>query len=188
MTSIVNFTLRLLRLTIASAALFFFLFFALAFTFDCSMERLRNRVSVAFVQSVRAEAPIRAIMVDRLVGLEIADFDSVMTAGGIAQYETETVDEHVTSAPSNTMGLIIEMPGVYVVSTLSEDGVANEPFFFLFDEQWVQNSIEGGSAQLMEGRYYETVEGCEINISDGQPVYRSIDALTILAEPTNVNL
>lgn len=174
MASIVRFTLRLLRLTIASAAFFFFLIFALAFTFDCSMERLRNRVSVAFLQSVRSDMPIQELNVDRVVGLNIADFDSVLATGEIYDYDVER-DIHIFSEqPDSIMSFHVEMPGVYVASTAGPQG-ENEPFIFLFDEDWVQQCIANDQVLVEEMGIHITAPGHELDASGDQAVFRCVD-------------
>jgi hypothetical protein len=104
MNNFINITLRVLRWTAISVFVFFASIFVLAFTFDCSMDRLNNRVSVAFIQSVRSDMPIQLLNVDRVVGLNVADFDSVLATGEIYDYDVER-DIHIFSEqPDSFMG------------------------------------------------------------------------------------
>ena len=174
MTSIVRFVLRSLRLTIASVAFFFLLIFTLAFTVDCSMDRLRNRVSVAFVQSVRSDTPIQVLNVDRVVGLNIADFDSVLATGEIYDYDVER-DIHIfREQPDSIMSFHAEMPGVYVVSTAGPQG-ENEPFILLFDEEWVQQCIANDQVVVEGMGIHITAHGHELDASGDQAVFRCVD-------------
>ena len=89
MNNFISLTLRILRYTAISVFVLFASIFVLAFTFDCSMDRLNNRVSVAFMQSVRSDMPIQVLNADRVVGLNIADFDSVLATGEIYDYDVD---------------------------------------------------------------------------------------------------
>ena len=173
MDNFINLTLRVLRWTAISVFAFFASIFVLAFTFDCSMDRLNNRVSVAFIQSVRSDMPIQLLNVDRVVGLGIADFDSVLTTGEIYDYDVER-DIHIfREQPDSIMSFHVEMPGVYIVSTSGPQG-ENEPFILLFDEDWVQQCI--AEEQVVEDvGIYVTSSGYEIDASNSQPVYRCSD-------------
>ena len=174
MNTFINLTLRVLRWTAISVFAFFASIFALAFTFDCSMDRLLNRVSVSFVQSVRSDMPIQVLNVDRVVGLNIADFDSVLTTGEIYDYDVER-DIHIFSEqPDSVMSFYIEMPGVYVVSTAGSQG-ENEPFILLFDEDWVQQYIANNQVVTNDIGSYVTAPGYELDASGDQPVYRCSD-------------
>jgi hypothetical protein len=171
MNNFINLTLRVLRWTAISVFVFFASIFVLAFTFDCSMDRLNNRVSVAFIQSVRSDMPIQLLNVDRVVGLNVADFDSVLATGEIYDYDVER-DIHIFSEqPDSVMSFHVEMPGVYVVSTAGPQG-ENEPFILLFDEDWVQQCIANGHAVADDMGIYTTVSGCELDATNSQPVYR----------------
>lgn len=174
MSNIICFTLRFLRATIITGAFFFLIIFALAFTVDCSMDRLRNRVSVAFLQSVRSDTPIQELNVDRVVGLSIADFDSVLATGEIYDYDVER-DIHIFSEqPDSIMSFHVEMPGVYVVSTAGPQG-ENEPFIFLFDEDWVQQCIANDQVVVEEMGIHITAPGYELDASGDQAVFRCVD-------------
>ena len=171
MNNFINLTLRVVRWTAISVFAFFASIFVLAFTFDCSMNRLNNRVSVAFIQSVRSDMPIQVLNVDRIVGLDIADFDSVLATGEIYDYDVER-DIHISSEqPDSVMSFYAEMPGVYVVSTSGPQG-ENEPFILLFDEDWVQQCIADNQAVVDDMGIYTTASGCELDASNSQPVYR----------------
>jgi len=153
---------------------FFAAIFVLAFTFDCSMERLRNRVSVPFIQSVRSDMPIQVINVDRVVGLSTADFDSVLASGEIYDYEMKR-DVHIfMEQPDSVMSFHPGMAGVYVVSTAGPQG-ENEPFILLFDEDWVQQCIANDQVVVEEMGVHITAPGYELDASNSQPVYRCSD-------------
>ena len=171
MNNFISLTLRILRYTAISVFALFASIFVLAFTFDCSMDRLNNRVSVAFMQSVRSDMPIQELNVDRVVGLNIADFDSVLATGEIYNYDVDR-DIHIFSEqPDSIMSFYVEMPGVYIVSTSGPQG-ENEPFILLFDEDWVQKCIANEQGVVDEMGVYITSAGCEIDATNSQPVYR----------------
>ena len=171
MNNFIDVTLRILRYTAISVFALFASIFVLAFTFDCSMDRLNNRMSVAFIQSVRSDMPIQELNVDRVVGLNIADFDSVLATGEIYDYDVER-DIHIFSEqPDRIMSFHAEMPGVYVVSTAGPQG-KNKPFILLFDEDWVQQCIANEQVVVDDMGIYITAPGCELDATNSQPVYR----------------
>ena len=171
MNNFIDVTLRILRYTAISVFALFASIFVLAFTFDCSMDRLNNRMSVAFIQSVRSDMPIQELNVDRVVGLNIADFDSVLATGEIYDYDVER-DIHIFSEqPDSIMSFHAEMPGVYVVSTAGPQG-ENKPFILLFDEDWVQQCIANEQVVVDDMVIYITAPGCELDATNSQPVYR----------------
>lgn len=138
------------------------------------MDRLRNRVSVAFLQSVRSDTPIQELNVDRVVGLNIADFDSVLATGEIYDYDVEREIHIFSEQPDSIMSFHVEMPGVYVVSTAGSQG-ENEPFIFLFDEDWVQQCIANDRVVVDDIGVYITAPGHELDASGDQAVFRCVD-------------
>jgi len=115
--------------------------------------------------------PIQELNVDRVVGLNIADFDSVLATGEIYDYDVER-DIHIFSEqPDSIMSFHAEMPGVYVVSTAGPQG-ENKPFILLFDEDWVQQCIANEQVVVDDMGIYITAPGCELDATNSQPVYR----------------
>ena len=174
MNSLINLTLRVLRWAAVSVLVVFASIFAMAFTFDCSMEKLLNRVSVTFSQSVRSDIPIQELRVYKVVGLSIADFDNAIATGDIYNYDVQEDAYIVYQEPDSMMTFHIDMPGVYIVSTSGPQG-ENEPFVFLFDEDWVQQCIENDHATMNDFGGYQTDPDYALDASGDQPIYRCSD-------------
>lgn len=136
--------------------------FVAAWNFDCTEERFRNRVSVAFLQSIISES------------MDGFDYIRVMKVN-----EETGQNELFREARMNgrmLMDLFVEMPGEYIIES-STNGVRNKDVTLCFDEEWVQTCLALGKAKIRDRIARTTFQGSIVPRSSKEVLYEA-DMLT----------
>lgn len=130
--------------------------------FECSEERLNNRVSVAFLQSIVSES--------------LDGFDYVRVMKVNEETGQKELFREVEMNGKISMDLHVEMPGEYIIES-STNGVDNENATLCFDEEWVQTCLALGKAKIRDRIARTTFQGSVVPRSSNEILYEA-DMLT----------
>ena len=136
---------------------------AITWKVECSEDRLNNRVSVAFLQSITSES--------------LDGFDYVRVMKVNEETGEKELFREVEMDGKISMDLYVEMPGEYIVES-STNGVDNEDATLCFDEDWVQTCLATGKAKIRDRIALTTLQGSVVPRSDGEVLYEA-DMLTL---------
>lgn len=129
---------------------------------ECSEERLNNRVSVAFLQSIVSES--------------LDGFDYVRVMKVNEETGEKELFREVEMNGDVFMDLFVEMPGEYIIES-STNGVDNKDATLCFNEDWVQTCLAMGKAKIRDRIARTTLQGSVMPLSGTEVLYEA-DMLT----------